>query len=115
MPGDVDAHTAQLLNQPPDLGAAGRNLLRKLRAAHDYGSVFHQRMHNTPEADVRRRLIGRCSWRAGPIALPSCARLGDAQIMRESSAKDKLSSAHLRREEPRRTAVSLLRVSVPPW
>jgi hypothetical protein len=87
MPRHIDAQAAQLLYEPPDLGAAGRNFLRDFGAADHNRCVFHQQAHDAAEPDVRglmgeRHRLSCGFWRA------NCGGGGDAEIMREARAKD---------------------------
>ena len=99
MPGNVNAHPAQLLNQSPNFRAARRNLFGNLRAADHNRGVLHQQTYDVPEPEIRRLLLKR---RIGPyggfpcqLLLTSWMRLADAGIIGESSSKDKSSAAKL--------------------
>jgi len=52
MSGDVYAQSAQLLDQPPNFRAAGRNFVGDLGATHNDRRVFHQQANNAAEAKI---------------------------------------------------------------
>jgi hypothetical protein len=52
MPRYIHSQASQLLNQTPDLGTVGRNLLRDLRATRHDCRVLHQQAHDSAQADV---------------------------------------------------------------
>lgn len=54
MSGDVHTQPAELLDQPPDFRAAGRNFLRDLGSAHDYRRVLHQEPDDETQAQIGR-------------------------------------------------------------
>ena len=53
MPGNLNSQRAQLLHQPPDLGAAGADLVGNFGAAHHDGGVFHQQPNDPPQTQIR--------------------------------------------------------------
>jgi hypothetical protein len=61
MSGHVYSQAAQLLNEAPDFGAVGGNVLRDLGPAHDHRGVSHEQAHDLAKADVGTlypRLVG---------------------------------------------------------
>ena len=64
MSGNIDTEAAQLLNQSPDFGTIGRNLLRDFRAAYHDGCMLHQEAHDAAETNVGGLLMGCGSYRA---------------------------------------------------
>lgn len=53
MARDIDAERTKLLNQAPDLGAAGPDFGRDLGAADDNCSVVDQKLHDAAETGIR--------------------------------------------------------------
>ena len=60
MSGDVNPERAQLLHQPPDLGAAGTDFVGDLGAADHDGGVVHQQTHNPSQSQIRLLRRGFC-------------------------------------------------------
>ena len=83
MAGHVNAQAAQLLNQSPDFGTAGRNFLGDLGAADDDSGMFHQQANDVTEAEISGLGLMRRRHPAPRKRLTNCAGLGDAEIMRE--------------------------------
>ena len=82
MPGDLNSQRAQLLNQAPDLGAAGADLVGDLGAADDDGGVVHQQPYNPPQTQIRP-LRRKTVWRGRPRprtlpGIPACGCFPDA-------------------------------------
>ena len=97
MAGHIDAETAQLLDQPPDFGPAGRNFLSDLGAAHDDGCVLHEQADDAAQANVSRlKLVRGGSFRSRGW-LANCRCLADAVIMRELGGNDKREPLRLAR------------------
>jgi hypothetical protein len=88
MSGHVHAQAAQLLYQPPDLGAAGRNFLRDLGAADNDCGVLHKQAHDAAQTLVRGFVAVE---RRSAFRTPSHTSFGDfadAEIMREAGGKN---------------------------
>src|SRR5271169_195157 len=77
MPGNVNSQTAQLLNQTPDLRAAGPNLRCDLRPADNNRCVGDKQTHDTTQSGITLQCGRSCprtsAWR----------RFLDAGIMRD--------------------------------
>ena len=90
VPRHIHAEAAQLLNQPPHLGAVRRNLLRDLRSTHYHRRVFCQQAQDAAQANIRGlvlrsgRSLRQGYGRAGVPRLTrvNCGLLLDAGIMR---------------------------------
>src|SRR5579863_4580708 len=89
MAGNVDAQSAQLLNQTPDFGPAGRNLLRDLCTADDDRRVLHEQTHDQSEAQVSGLKLVRARLHPRGFPYAHCACLADAEIICESQGNDK--------------------------
>ncbi len=90
MTGDIYPETAQLLDQAPNFRAVRAQLFADLGTAYDDGCVFGEQANNAAQADVRRRVDAGRSVAPG-VAAANCLRPGDARIMREIPANNKLS------------------------
>ena len=53
MTGDIDAEAAQLLDQPPDLGAGRTHLFGDFGAARHDGGVLHEDANDAAQARIR--------------------------------------------------------------
>ena len=94
MPGNLNSQRAQLLHQPPDLGAAGADLVGNLGAADDDGGVVHQQPHNSSEAQIRLlrrkvRVVAGAPARERFLESRPVAALLMRGIMREKTRKNK--------------------------
>ncbi len=83
MARNIHTQAPQLLNQTPDFGAVGRNLLGDLGSADHHSGVFHQQTDDAAQPEIGRLWLVRRGCFGPRRLLASCAVLWDAEIMRE--------------------------------
>ena len=89
MTSHVNSQPPQLLDQAPNFGAAGGNVLGNLSAADDNGGVLHEGVHNPPQAKIG--LLDFLSTRS-----TFWVRLSDVEIIREPQRNN---NRHLSRDD----------------
>src|SRR5271156_4199546 len=91
MAGDIHTEAAQLLNETPDFGTIGRNLLRDFCSADDDGGMLHQEAHDAAEANVGGllRVFAGAGLRGQWARRPGWGSLPDAGIMLQMRGNNK--------------------------